>query len=72
MKRLGADRTSTWMIGDARGDVEAGRAAGVRTALVFATARCELCPLRTGPVGLTPDVHGPTLLEVAHSILRLR
>ncbi|HZU84900.1 MAG TPA: HAD-IIIA family hydrolase [Polyangiaceae bacterium] len=68
--RFGADRAATWMIGDARGDVEAGRAAGVRTALVFATARCELCPLREGPAGLLPDVHGATLLDVAQSIVR--
>jgi D-glycero-D-manno-heptose 1,7-bisphosphate phosphatase len=69
LKRLGADAASTWMIGDAAGDVEAGRAAGVRTALVFATNRCELCPLRTGPGGLLPDVHGPSLAEVAQAIL---
>ena len=57
------------MIGDAAGDVEAGRAAGVKTALVFASNRCELCPLRTGPGDLSPDVHGPTLVEVARGIL---
>jgi D-glycero-D-manno-heptose 1,7-bisphosphate phosphatase len=69
VQRLGADRAKTWMIGDAAGDVEAGRAAGVRTALVFATNRCELCPLRTGPAGLLPDVHGPNLTAVAKAIL---
>ncbi len=68
--RFGEDRAATWMIGDARSDVEAGRAAGVKTALVFATNRCELCPLRGGPAVLQPDVHGPTLLEVARSIVR--
>jgi D-glycero-D-manno-heptose 1,7-bisphosphate phosphatase len=70
LARLGADRTKSWMIGDGAGDLEAGRAAGVRTALVFAPNRCELCPLRAGPGGLAPDVHGPTLAEVARGILR--
>jgi D-glycero-D-manno-heptose 1,7-bisphosphate phosphatase len=68
--RLEADRAKTWMIGDGAGDLEAGRAAGVKTALVFASNRCELCPLRSGPGGLLPDVYGPTLLEIAHGILR--
>jgi D-glycero-D-manno-heptose 1,7-bisphosphate phosphatase len=68
--RFAADRASSWMIGDARSDIEAGRAAGVRTALVFATARCELCPLKGGPAALVPDVHGATLVEVAAAIVR--
>jgi D-glycero-D-manno-heptose 1,7-bisphosphate phosphatase len=68
--RVGADPLRTWMVGDGVGDVEAGRAAGVRTALVFATNRCELCPLRDGPAGMRPDVHGSNLLEVARAILR--
>jgi D-glycero-D-manno-heptose 1,7-bisphosphate phosphatase len=68
--RFGADRASSWMIGDASSDIEAGRAAGVRTALVFATARCELCPLKGGPAALVPDVHGATLAEVAAAIVR--
>ena len=57
------------MIGDGAGDLEAGRAIGLRTAMVFAKNRCELCPLREGPGALTPDVHGATLLEVARAIL---
>lgn len=65
---FGANRRKSWMIGDARADLEAGKAAGVRTALVFRTDRCELCPLRGGPPG-TPDVHGKTLAEVASAIL---
>jgi D-glycero-D-manno-heptose 1,7-bisphosphate phosphatase len=70
MTRLGADPAASWMIGDGSGDLEAGRAAGVKTALVFARNRCELCPLRDGPGGLRPDVHGPTLREIATAILR--
>ena len=70
MNRLDADAARTWMVGDGASDLEAGRAAGVRTALVFASNRCELCPLRDGPAGLRPDVHGANLLEVARGILR--
>jgi D-glycero-D-manno-heptose 1,7-bisphosphate phosphatase len=70
--RVGADRARSWMIGDARGDLEAGSAAGMSTGLVFAPNRCELCPLRSGPPALTPtpDAHGATLLELAGAILR--
>ena len=68
--RLGADRAASWMLGDSSGDVQAGRAAGLRAGLVFATNRCELCPLRGGPVGLVPDAHGATLAELAGAILR--
>jgi D-glycero-D-manno-heptose 1,7-bisphosphate phosphatase len=67
--RLGADRAASWMIGDGSGDLEAGRAAGLKTGLVFARNRCELCPLRDGPAGLRPDVHGATLRELAGAIL---
>jgi D-glycero-D-manno-heptose 1,7-bisphosphate phosphatase len=68
--RLGADRAGSWMLGDSTSDVEAGRAAGLRAGLVFATNRCELCPLRGGPSGLVPDAHGATLAELAGAILR--
>ncbi len=70
MRRLGGDRASSWMIGDGTGDVEAGRAAGLKTALVFARNRCELCPLRAGPGACRPDAHGATLLEVSRAILQ--
>jgi len=68
---LDLDPASSWMIGDAAGDVEAGRAAGLRTGLVFAQNRCELCPLRGGAGAVTPPphVHGPTLREIARAIL---
>jgi D-glycero-D-manno-heptose 1,7-bisphosphate phosphatase len=68
--RLGADRARSWMIGDGVGDVQAGRAAGMKTALVFATNRCELCPLRDGPGDVVPDVQGGSLVEAARGILR--
>jgi D-glycero-D-manno-heptose 1,7-bisphosphate phosphatase len=73
-KRLGADPSASWMIGDSLGDIEAGRAASFRTGLVFATNRCELCPLRPQTPGLEaraePDAHGATLAELAAAILR--
>ena len=70
LERLGADRASSWMIGDAAGDIQAARAAGMKAGLVFATNRCELCPLRAGPTGLSPDAHGATLRDLAGAILR--
>jgi D-glycero-D-manno-heptose 1,7-bisphosphate phosphatase len=70
LERLSADRASSWMIGDSEADVVAGRAAGVKTGLVFASNRCELCPLRGGPTGLGADAHGATLAELAGAIVR--
>jgi len=70
LARLGADASRSWMIGDGSSDVEAGRAARVKTALVFPRNRCELCPLRDGPSGLRPDVFAPTLSELASAILQ--
>ena len=65
---LGIDRASSWMVGDSRGDIDAGRAAKVKTALLFSKERCELCPLRGGPAG-APDVFGATFAEVTKAIL---
>ena len=58
----------TWMIGDSPADVLAARAANVRGALVFATNRCELCPLRGGPE-VRPELVAPRLDELARAIL---
>lgn len=69
-RHLQADTARSWMIGDSSSDVEAGRAIGMKTALVFAQNRCELCPLRAGPAGLVPDEYGASPLEVARAILR--
>jgi D-glycero-D-manno-heptose 1,7-bisphosphate phosphatase len=60
------------MIGDSSGDVQAGRAAGMRTGLVFAPNRCELCPLRTGVSGIVPDAIGARLDELATTIVAQR
>jgi D-glycero-D-manno-heptose 1,7-bisphosphate phosphatase len=68
MKALGASPAHTWMVGDSSADVQAARAAGIRTALIFADNRCELCPLRDGPKVL-PDCHAAKLPELARAIL---
>jgi D-glycero-D-manno-heptose 1,7-bisphosphate phosphatase len=64
---LGLDRAASWAVGDTTSDVEAGRAAGLKTGLVFDPRRCELCPLRGGPA-VIPDVTGATFRAVAESI----
>lgn len=66
---LDLDEATSWVIGDTTSDVEAGRAAGIRTALVFDTKRCELCPLRDGPAG-KPDLAAPRLDALATAIVR--
>ncbi|HET9929243.1 MAG TPA: HAD-IIIA family hydrolase [Polyangiaceae bacterium] len=61
-------RAESWMIGDSRADLEAAHAFGVRSALVFSTQRCELCPLRAGPSG-APDVVAPRFDDVVARLL---
>jgi D-glycero-D-manno-heptose 1,7-bisphosphate phosphatase len=68
MQALGARPERTWMIGDSRADVDAGHAAKVRVALLFATNRCELCPLRDGPAG-APTCHAAKLPDLVRAIL---
>jgi D-glycero-D-manno-heptose 1,7-bisphosphate phosphatase len=68
LANLDGDPAGSWMIGDNAADIDAGRAAGLRTGLVFASNRCELCPLREGPHS-TPDLHAPTLAALAEAIL---
>ncbi len=65
---LSLDRASSWMVGDTTSDVVAGQAAHLKTALLFDTKRCELCPLRSGP-GVTTDAHAPNLDKLADAIL---
>ncbi len=67
---LELDLERSWIVGDTSSDVAAGRAAGVRSALVFDRNRCELCPLRGGP-GVLPDAQGATVAAVADEITRL-
>lgn len=61
-------RAESWMIGDSRADLEAAHAFGVRSALVFSTQRCELCPLRAGPSG-APDIVAPRFDDVVARLL---
>jgi D-glycero-D-manno-heptose 1,7-bisphosphate phosphatase len=69
MSELEIAAARTWMIGDSQGDVEAGRAAGVRTALLLPT-RCELCPHKGNAPGPAPDVTGRKLDDVAYAIIK--
>jgi D-glycero-D-manno-heptose 1,7-bisphosphate phosphatase len=71
LRRLDGEAERSWMIGDSAGDVAAGRAAGVRTALILAANRCELCPLRDRPLAPSPDVRGATILDVSREILAM-
>ena len=64
---LGFDPRASWMIGDTASDVEAGRAAGMRTGLLFDERRCELCPLRDGP-RLVPDLQARDLAALARLV----
>jgi D-glycero-D-manno-heptose 1,7-bisphosphate phosphatase len=68
IERAGFDPERTWMVGDSPADVSAARAANVRAALVFATNRCEICPLRAGPAG-APDLVAPRFDMLAQAIL---
>ncbi len=70
IQKLNADRAQSWMIGDSVSDIQAGLGAGLKTALVFSSNRCELCPMRGALASPAPEVHGATLLEIAEAILR--
>ena len=67
LDELDLDPAATWMAGDSRVDVEAGRAAGTRTALLFEPGRCEACPMRDGSPAL-PDLVVPRLDALARHI----
>jgi D-glycero-D-manno-heptose 1,7-bisphosphate phosphatase len=69
IERAGFDAARTWMIGDSAADAQAARAANVRAALVFAANRCEVCPLRGGPV-VHADLVAPRFDELARAILQ--
>ena len=55
---LDLDLANSWMIGDSRSDIQAGRAAGTHTALLAPAGRSEA------------DVTAPTLLDAADLIAR--
>jgi D-glycero-D-manno-heptose 1,7-bisphosphate phosphatase len=71
LKSAQLDPAQTWMVGDSPTDIQAAERAGLRSALVFSTGRCELCPLRGGP-GVAPDITGADFLSVAEAILKQR
>jgi D-glycero-D-manno-heptose 1,7-bisphosphate phosphatase len=74
IERASFDVARTWMIGDSASDIEAAQAAHVRSALVFALNRCELCPLRSGPPapasdGLRPELVAARFDDLVKAIL---
>jgi D-glycero-D-manno-heptose 1,7-bisphosphate phosphatase len=71
MEALGVGPERTWMIGDSMADVDAARAAGVHSALLFADNRCELCPLRAGPSTI-PDCHAAKLPSLVRAMLAFK
>ena len=68
LEDLDLEPAESWMAGDSAVDVEAGRAAGVRTALLFEPGRCEACPHREGPTSV-PDLIAPRLDVLARRIV---
>lgn len=62
------DPASSWMVGDGVTDIEAGAAAGLRTAFIAprACAACKVMAQRS----LVPDFWGDSLLDFAEAILR--
>jgi D-glycero-D-manno-heptose 1,7-bisphosphate phosphatase len=56
------DLSASWMIGDSPSDVEAGRNAGCKTALLAA---------RDDVVKTNADIIAPSLIEATRQILRL-
>lgn len=70
---LDLDPRESWMIGDTAADHGAGRRAGLSTALVMDTRRCELCPLKGAELGgSAPDRVAPRFDDVVRGILAHR
>jgi D-glycero-D-manno-heptose 1,7-bisphosphate phosphatase len=68
---LGLDPAATWMIGDGAVDVQAARRAGMRSALLLDTRRCELCPIKDQPcTRIEPDRVAARFDELANAIIR--
>lgn len=68
--RLGLERRASWMLGDTFADAGAAAAAKLRFALLAQLERCDICPyVGAAPKGVTADVCGPTVLEVARAIV---
>lgn len=71
IRSLDFDPSRSFMVGDSLGDVQAARAAGIRSGLVFALERCELCPLRSGPPG-APDFVASRFSDLAKLLIAAR
>ena len=69
MARARLDPARTWMVGDSTADVLAARAAHLPVGLIFASNRCEICPLRSGPE-VRPERVAARFDELADAILR--
>lgn len=63
------DLATTWMVGDGITDVQAGRAAGVRTAFL-GSKRCDVCRVLTD-TGSQPELHVTDLPEFVATLGRL-
>lgn len=68
-RRLGVDLPASWMIGDSGSDLEAGRAAGTRVALVLTGYGRRTAGT---PAGRAADVSGARLESVVSRILARR
>ncbi|MFO0591529.1 MAG: HAD-IIIA family hydrolase [Polyangiaceae bacterium] len=68
-EELALDARASWMIGDTLGDVEAGAAAGMRTALLAELGRCELCPLKGEAAPTGPDLVAARLDAIARRVV---
>jgi len=64
---LGLDLAASWVVGDADTDIEAGRAAGCRTALVEHRGSSH-----RRSSGVIPDLRGPSLNAIADSLPSVR
>jgi D-glycero-D-manno-heptose 1,7-bisphosphate phosphatase len=71
IRDLELDAAASWMIGDTDADALAARAAGMRSALVLDTRRCELCPLK-GREPCAPELVAPRFDEIAAQIIARR
>ncbi|MFH9575351.1 D-glycero-alpha-D-manno-heptose-1,7-bisphosphate 7-phosphatase [Streptomyces sp. NPDC017230] len=66
-EELDIDLASSWMVGDFRSDIEAGRRAGCRTAWIGPAAMAG-----TDPAGIEPTLRTATVAEALHHIARTR
>lgn len=70
LRATGVAASSAWMVGDGVTDVQAGRAAGVRTAFLGAK-RCDVCTTLTR-ADAKPDLHVADLSEFVRELSKTR